>query len=1348
MVRKFGRRSSTTSSEDDVRSSLDLLDSVIGEFDDGLLSGTDSEYMVDPRRQARESPSARSGPVQPIISDKRRIISDKIDNIFSEATHEIIYADENVSRRRSPVRRVNDPLPTPPQPVPPPPPPPMPMGLTGVNGMNGGGDGEVIVYEDYDRNHQTGGRSPSVTTSSTTTTTNVKAQIHSLEARGRDIQQMKRHNLNNGSKMSGDVKDKSRSRSENPPLARNQGFSYLDQRSSRVEMPPPMPEKTKIHLKPRHTQESSNGSFDRNSSSNTQNGTPTSRGLMQRTDSNARVVLNGREFFEDPPRRGISPGPVSKRYGKKKDSSAQQGARNQKNRSAESSVSHKSNSNPYESVQSRAGAFNSSNIKPESLDRDIPRVRNTRTPRASRLENSRLQNRRSRSMGALEAEEHLLIEDPRHRGGIKHGEDHFAASQTSSRDRRGRNKRREDAKRSGSRGRSLERGLLQPPSPNHHQSDPIEQFLPRFSYPGKMPARQKSMIDLRDPMWEQQQRLMQQQQQFVQNQRRFAHHPQGLPPQLLRSATEHDIKIRNRRSIATDHPGIEDIPPLIRRQMMMQAAMAAQQQQQQQQQQQHQLQNERLMRSNSKLALHQNDPEQIVLRQLNLDAQREYLKRRGFSPSHPFISGEVPIHPELQGRLPFNVPSRTIPMRPDDYQRFKPELWLQQRNPNPVPFNDVAMLQSELELRRRREVHRQNSQRTGGGDNEPQSFNSLPWEEIVMNTPSMEAHMARTHPGKSERKTEKIPPNMTSFANDRREEDRKKKEKTTWFGAKSPKDPTPTANGKHNGHWFMREKQDHQSMPSMAEGNEEPNETVGLSRTDTNRSSFGIILRDKFKKNPNVYFPKTESKRSHSSDTREPDEDGSDTDTLIHNMSEESYEKEESNSLSGSGSGLSTHSNSKGSSATSSLSPHNSMEGSPRMFSKESLFQAKISSSQPNVTMGKKTIRNYTPQASTTMLRELENKRHKANQRAVRSVPQNEMENKSSVDQMIEDFHRNLPPPSIHGGASSISPPVQQSHEDFDDFGEVPRLAEVRPEIPPTPDTFSKRTSKHGTLNSQISNWSVARSTASFDYQPAVDGSYSSRRRSPQDQLPVLAEDDTDPSRISPRGERIPPEGASHQSSSPIDIAQLEDDQKHRPSRAKVNEIRGEDLSDLLQEPPTDEEDGFSNLRKLISEGRLTGLNEKPPSFVPPTPPTTTKPKSSAAPTNNGQKGGGPRRAKQPAPDPTPQSRSKSQPPNRQLEKQPSRKTKEAPKPPRKNVESKAKRQVSESLEDLTQMDQKRPNEVRRSPSTHETKTKYELRREETDHMAQLIADSTEKKFNFNPFKGLLKKKNYSFDFN
>ncbi len=42
----------------------------------------------------------------------------------------------------------------------------------------------------------------------------------------------------------------------------------------------------------------------------------------------------------------------------------------------------------------------------------------------------------------------------------------------------------------------------------------------------------------------------------------------------------------------------------------------------------------------------------------------------------------------------------------------------------------------------------------------------------------------------------------------------------------------------------------------------------------------------------------------------------------------------------------------------------------------------------------------------------------------------------------------------------------------------------------------------------------------------------------------------------------------------------------------------------------------------------------------------------------------------------------------------------------------------------------------------------YERRREESLQMAQLIADSTERKFSLNPFKGMWKKKHYSFDFN
>ena len=49
------------------------------------------------------------------------------------------------------------------------------------------------------------------------------------------------------------------------------------------------------------------------------------------------------------------------------------------------------------------------------------------------------------------------------------------------------------------------------------------------------------------------------------------------------------------------------------------------------------------------------------------------------------------------------------------------------------------------------------------------------------------------------------------------------------------------------------------------------------------------------------------------------------------------------------------------------MSPHNSMEGSPRM-----LFSP---SSTATASDGKKTIRNYMPKESGNMLRELENQR-------------------------------------------------------------------------------------------------------------------------------------------------------------------------------------------------------------------------------------------------------------------------------------------------------------------------------------------------------------------------------------
>ena len=129
---------------DDVRSSLDLLDSVIGEFDDGLLSAAESEYgggRIEAEIRKRPPPKGQKTgpndvaaaphlhgdpPVKQALSNGVSL-TDKIDDIFSELTEEIYSADKqqkimlrsestnsDAGRKLSPTRRVNDPLPTPP----------------------------------------------------------------------------------------------------------------------------------------------------------------------------------------------------------------------------------------------------------------------------------------------------------------------------------------------------------------------------------------------------------------------------------------------------------------------------------------------------------------------------------------------------------------------------------------------------------------------------------------------------------------------------------------------------------------------------------------------------------------------------------------------------------------------------------------------------------------------------------------------------------------------------------------------------------------------------------------------------------------------------------------------------------------------------------------------------------------------------------------------------------------------------------------------------------------------------------------------------------------------------------
>jgi hypothetical protein len=140
---------------------------------------------------------------------------------------------------------------------------------------------------------------------------------------------------------------------------------------------------------------------------------------------------------------------------------------------------------------------------------------------------------------------------------------------------------------------------------------------------------------------------------------------------------------------------------------------------------------------------------------------------------------------------------------------------------------------------------------------------------------------------------------------------------------------------------------------------------------------------------------------------------------------------------------------------------------------------------------------------------------------------------------------------------------------------------------------------------------------ASFDYQPARFGT------EPHSMLPAVTEDDyvggaTPEARSrnhTPKGERIPPEGASSDSPKPfvqrIEVSggaapekRLDKTRQKSKSAAAIDEVR-----DLLSPPENEsgDPDEFSNLRRLISEGRISGLSEKPPSFVPPTPPNAKR---------------------------------------------------------------------------------------------------------------------------------------------
>ena len=656
-----------------------------------------------------------------------------------------------------------------------------------------------------------------------------------------------------------------------------------------------------------------------------------------------------------------------------------------------------------------------------------------------------------------------------------------------------------------------------------------------------------------------------------------------------------------------------------------------------------------------------------------------------------------------------------------------------------MAFTDLAVLQSELELKRRRELHRQNSQKLqrdnkqgqkNSGEGQENNFNSLPWEEIIPRRVGGVPVMPPEHELKRS--------SATNSANSRsKSQDTRKKESkgifsgSGWFNPGHVwREAEPDVRGlggngniKQQGHWLLKERDTPLlSMPpnmdtlrdsgiGLASSTEPPEANSILSRNEPKRSSFGMALKDKFNKNPNMYFPGTDnsshgsngrtennsSRNSNKSSSRRSlvdsptkthtslEDDLSDTDTLIHNMSDGSYEKDSSSISPDEHDSFGSAKGSR-SSGNSSLSPHNSMEGSPRMQQQNVVAQFQPAPSNSSVLMGKKTIRNYTPKESSNMLREFEDKRNNSVDWRSKHKASKRVERKSSMERMIDDFHNSLP--AVHPSSNDATMTTSATGG-------------------------SKRQSNNGTMNSQISNWSAASSAASFDYQPG--GSNHMKKTKSHRDLPSVDEDDDEQQ---PHGERIPPEGAPSVSKgvSPTNfVHRIEIKSTNGKTRRKSNE----DLQPLPPppppppvEPPIGKEseavadDDFSKLHRLISEGRISGLNEKPPSFVPPSPPKQRVERSASA--SQQRRSGSPSKNPAPSTPKTPKS-------SHSAERQPSRKDRAAPQPPIvRNPESAVSTPSSdikfvssrhrESLEDLTKMTSKKRSEVKRSSSNHGTR--------------------------------------------
>ena len=513
---------------------------------------------------------------------------------------------------------------------------------------------------------------------------------------------------------------------------------------------------------------------------------------------------------------------------------------------------------------------------------------------------------------------------------------------------------------------------------------------------------------------------------------------------------------------------------------------------------------------------------------MNLEAHRDLLLRRGFPPSHPLVAGEIPIHPELMGHLHFEVPGNrtTLPLGQEDFARFLPEMQRRgMQSAFPVSTSDLLNF-SEARAGKRK-----------GG----------PKKEGVVRREGRGKERSRSSDPRAPRPHSMFSPGSHRWVEGQHDDMVDLREK---------------AKSKEEKPWFMKDIGDLQSLPHFTTRNDsgigdDLGQRPKLNREGQARSSFGMILKDKFQKNPNMYFPDTKSKSPDSLGKEKKGEDWSDTDTLVHNMSEGSFDKD--SGLSGGHSIVSSGSNVSGDSKGGAGSPsqHHSITTPKRPNN-----TAIALSSNPSVILNKKTLRNYTPRESGNMLRQFE-------------------ETRQITPGLEKVFNEEMPDQQKGGGGYKTS-----------------------------------------TATSRISDWSMVSSVASFDYHPGQEED----RAKLQDTwratgLPAVDE-------VDPRGERIPPEGATapkapkgvaNPSAKPTDGNDRED---KVPSMKNGDKSGNGVVKDLMEASENDDE--LIMLRKLLSEGRIAGLNEKPPSFKPPSPPSKPSkphPKKNKAPSPKPQQG-------------------------------------------------------------------------------------------------------------------------------